>query len=279
MSRTRKTATKKAAASKGAKKAAPARSGSARTGSGSTTSRAPGRSGPRRTRRASAPTGPPSLLAMTSPRPAPLASERAVITPLFGDLQPALLRFISDSPAIVGCIAWMTDRDVIAALAARDVALLVQKESWWKGTALWATTLRQRYEALHGGLRLAQMVDPAGSGRCRPTGKVLPAIGCVGHNDSSPYKPLMHHKFLVRCRLDERGYLSPEAVWTGSFNFTSTARTSLENAVVIEDPVVARAYLDEFVACAPLAESMRWAKALASRRGAGTGGPTAGIAA
>ena len=49
---------------------------------------------------------------------------------------------------------------------------------------------------------------------------------------------ILHHKVIV---IDER------TVITGSYNFTSSAeRDNDENLVIVDDPNLARAYLDEF---------------------------------
>ena len=49
---------------------------------------------------------------------------------------------------------------------------------------------------------------------------------------------IMHHKVIV---IDER------TVITGSYNFTSSAeRDNDENLVIVDNPILARAYLDEF---------------------------------
>ena len=49
---------------------------------------------------------------------------------------------------------------------------------------------------------------------------------------------ILHHKVII---IDER------MVITGSYNFTSSAeRDNDENLVIVDDPQLARAYLDEF---------------------------------
>jgi phosphatidylserine/phosphatidylglycerophosphate/cardiolipin synthase-like enzyme len=49
---------------------------------------------------------------------------------------------------------------------------------------------------------------------------------------------ILHHKVIV---IDER------TVITGSYNFTSSAeQDNDENLVIVDDPALARAYLDEF---------------------------------
>jgi phosphatidylserine/phosphatidylglycerophosphate/cardiolipin synthase-like enzyme len=54
------------------------------------------------------------------------------------------------------------------------------------------------------------------------------------------------------------GEFVPEAVWTGSFNFSVNAGRSLENAVFIEDTAIAQAYANEFSQVAALSEPLNW---------------------
>ena len=83
-----------------------------------------------------------------------------------------------------------------------------------------------------------------------------------------PYM-LVRYKFLVRLRpttvpgdvvegLEMAGSIALEAesVWTGSFNFTSNASFSFENAVVIHDAANARSYFEEFSHVASLSEPL-----------------------
>jgi phosphatidylserine/phosphatidylglycerophosphate/cardiolipin synthase-like enzyme len=81
----------------------------------------------------------------------------------------------------------------------------------------------------------------------------------------------MHHKFLVvggvadaDCPDEDRtatGWepvFEPAAVWTGSFNFTNNGGDSIENAVIIHDPVIATAYLNEWAQVFALSEPLDW---------------------
>ncbi len=78
-----------------------------------------------------------------------------------------------------------------------------------------------------------EMQNTSGSGavfeRLRSAGvEVLPDGNCYS----------LHHKVIV---VDER------TVITGSYNFTSSAeRDNDENLVIVDDPALARAYLEEF---------------------------------
>ena len=88
------------------------------------------------------------------------------------------------------------------------------------------------------------------------------AVRCVGnHNsDRSPAFPRMHNKFLVFCSIDHdsRKIYRPYAVWTGSFNLTSNAAVSLENAVIIHSSAIAEAYLNEWSQILALSEPLDW---------------------
>ena len=67
------------------------------------------------------------------------------------------------------------------------------------------------------------------------------AIRIVGEGRGR-YKSLMHHKFL--CGLDEEK--RPLWILNGSFNMTQNALNNLENCMVLNDPRIALAYVDEF---------------------------------
>lgn len=54
------------------------------------------------------------------------------------------------------------------------------------------------------------------------------------------------------------GSLVPTSVWTGSFNPSWTASHSLENAVIIYDPIVAKAYYEEWAHVLALSEPLDW---------------------
>lgn len=69
------------------------------------------------------------------------------------------------------------------------------------------------------------------------------------HEDNETFHRL--HDQTVRI-----GY--PVAVWTGSFNATFNATQSLENAVIITDPVIAGAYFEEWCDMIGLSEPLDW---------------------
>lgn len=190
-----------------------------------------------------------------------------------GDLSDAVVEFITGAESIVGCVAWLTSKPVLEALASRPggVSICVQKEPNLRRESVkgpggkWPAELRRRYKALPPGPLRRTMPDPlprlAGPPR-------IGSIRCVGFAASggNPNAPRMHHKFVVAGKVTKvagRDLWVAERVWTGSFNFSSNAGDSAENAVVIDDQVAAGAYLDEFARISALSESLDWSSRLA----------------
>lgn len=91
----------------------------------------------------------------------------------------------------------------------------------------------------------------------------IDAVRCVGNlnREKSPAFPRMHNKFLVFCNIEDREgceIVEPYAVWSGSFNFTYNAANSLENAVLIRQPEIVKAYYREFGQIMALSEPLNW---------------------
>jgi hypothetical protein len=206
-------------------------------------------------------------------------SDFGVSTPLvdvhFRKLDAALIHLIGEAEVVVDCVAWLTHRGILDALAkTRGVSLVVQKEDFLRpdsdSNGSFARDLRCRYEALPTNDRLSFPFLRNMSSCGDPT---IDAVRCVGfHNGSrAPASPRAHHKFAVFCReiedcSDPDGdyrMVKPYAVWTGSFNFTQNACASFENAVVFRDPAIVRAYFSEFEQVCALSERCDWTEAWA----------------
>ncbi|WP_159600075.1 phospholipase D-like domain-containing protein [Agromyces humi] len=176
------------------------------------------------------------------------------VTVHFGDVATELERFIRDSPAIVGCVAWVTSTRLVEALAGRPVSLVVNKEWSLRTTDTKPASARHRatLSKLKGGLRRSDFPAPLRDIAGSPD-EIEPvrAVGFAVRGYSTV--PLMHHKFIVRL---EEG--KPTAAWTGSFNFTVAAERSLETGLEIHDPKVAAAFLAEWARTLTLSEPMEF---------------------
>ena len=184
----------------------------------------------------------------------------------FRGLSSALISEIQRADAVFGCVAWLTDFNILDSLKGKDVAIVVQKEDFLRpdlgAGSDWKMRLRAKYEALSCGLMRFAFSNMIGSlSTCGdPT---IEPIRCVGNYNSekTPAFPRMHNKFLVFAKVEDQSSMSvpvPFAVWTGSFNFTLNAQHSLENAVILRDPKLVEAYFNEFGQIMAISENLNW---------------------
>lgn len=196
---------------------------------------------------------------------------------MFRNLNESAADFIEQSDFVVGCVAWLTCPIILEAMKKPKfgVSIIVQKEDFLRpdsGMAIgWKSVLRKRYDALSCNVnrfdfdRLIEFTS-CGDPSIHP-------VRCVGNHNKhrSPAFPRMHHKFMIRCKIvshddiASRGVMStsiddivPISVWTGSFNFTKNGGLSFENAIVISDSDICRAYFDEYQQIAGLSEPLDW---------------------
>lgn len=189
------------------------------------------------------------------PQKSPISSGK--VTAHFRGIKSALLTHLSKYQHVVGCVAWMQDSDLLGAFATREaVSIVIQKEEY---LVRYSNRTMDLYLGVENRRFPSKTVFPYPL--CNLGMDKDPGIGwrCVGVvSDES--RPFMHHKFLVLGDVKEGAFL-PQAVWTGSFNFTFNAGQSLENALFIDDPEIAKAYLQEYVDVASLSEPLSWESA------------------
>lgn len=188
---------------------------------------------------------------------------------VFDRLATRMVNFIRSEPVIIGCLAWLTNRDILATLATRQaVSIIVQKEDFLRPDAgNWSQEqIRRQYKNITGIDRWATRGSWATSYNTGGDSEIE-AIRCCGvAKDRREVPPRMHHKFLVACDLveaeDEDGCITedyiPKAVWTGSFNATENATRSLENAVILHDSDLAQAFFLEWSKILGLSEPLDW---------------------
>lgn len=205
---------------------------------------------------------------------------------VFRGLEERLIREIQASDIVVGCVAWLTNKNILRALAQVNCCVVVQKEDFLRPDGGGKTELQKLYDQLRSGADRWEFWPPLG-GMTTNGDPTVEGVRCVGnHNrDKNPAFPRAHHKFVVfgkklkgarpdefstfkecvevrhedvlaGCQLDEDFLF--DRVWTGSFNFTQNAGNSFENALIVNDARVARAYLGEFAQVASLSEPLNW---------------------
>ncbi len=135
-------------------------------------------------------------------------------------IQRAIIRMINKQETcfVVGCIAWLSNKQILSAMAKkRGGCIVCTKDRLTKGA---------RNQAAYKAIRPAY------------PGGVIRVVG----EGKGWHKSLMHHKFLVGLNAEGK----PIWVTNGSFNFTTSATSNLENLMVMEDEDVAECYFQEF---------------------------------
>lgn len=192
---------------------------------------------------------------------------------VFRDIKQNLIEKILSAECVFGCVAWLTDKDILRALAnSPNVALVVQKEDFLRPdtkqfSGVNKKALRAHYDAL-----TCSFERPHFAGVLRDVSTSLDptmdSIRCLGNvnREKSPAHPRMHNKFLIFCEsrtvepVDnyESTTITPKSVWTGSFNFSDTATKSFENAVHISDLDIANSFFGEWQQIYALSEPLDW---------------------
>jgi hypothetical protein len=212
-------------------------------------------------------------------------SENAEV--FFKNLEQHLLEQIAAASYVVGCVAWFTLPRVWTALTTKRAAsILVQKEDWLrndfdeKGRSVGAKSdlfskisqlprFNSRWFDFDNRLSFGDGWERDGDGWSSIEKLILDPVRCVGPSskDRTANHPRMHHKFLVFCRPEKkaedqygtpRWVAHPYAVWTGSFNVTSNATRSFENALLLRDELIAAAYMKEWAQLMAFSEPLNW---------------------
>ena len=191
-------------------------------------------------------------------------------TVLFRDIESALISLINNAEAVVGCVAWLTSKPILMALARKKlVSIVVQKEDFLRPDlgCREGASIRPYYKRIPERpdfdlFRILGLGDF--SENCYHGSE---PIRCVGNYNWERKKafPRMHNKFVVFGTLyteKKDGYkdhkFNPYSVWTGSFNFTQTAGYSLENAIISSDKKIVQAYYKEFQEILKIIELLDW---------------------
>ena len=192
----------------------------------------------------------------------------------FRNLESHLIHYISESDAVLGCVAWLTSFTILDALAKKHTSIIVQKEDFLRpdmnASGTWKYDLREKYNKLKCWIDRNELTDGYIYGI--NADQSISPIRCVGnHNkDRKPAFPRMHNKFLIFCKVKETRHICnghidflerkivPYAVWTGSFNLTLNATNSLENAVVLRQDEFVNAYYEEWKQILGLSEGLDW---------------------
>ena len=157
----------------------------------------------------------------------------------FRNLEDHLVEFIRESESVVICMAWLTNQKVLKVLLEKPCVLILQNETWLNKKGGLAKKARDMYASI----RSSKKSIVVGNETIKED---LLVCGMISHPQN------MHHKFVVRI---QEG--NPTSVWTGSFNPTTNGNESIENALVIHNEQIARAYFQEFLSVKAISKPLK----------------------
>lgn len=195
------------------------------------------------------------------------------VSVFFRNLEDELIFKINTYPIVVGCIAWLTNEKILKALSKKQrVSIVIQKEDFLRpDSGQWSgEKLRKMYADLPAGPSCyyataedwGSLLMQLNYNWCW-TSEAIRWMGNFNTDKKSAF-PRMHNKFLVFCDVETDNSddslpkltIVPQAVWSGSFNFTDNSTRSLENAIYITNPNIVNAYYEEWEHIFALSESI-----------------------
>lgn len=182
------------------------------------------------------------------------------IIPYFDDIEIHLLKYINESTYIIGCVAWLTNENIIDAIIKKEgCKLIVNKEEYLSSKLhhrnnRYCCNLRNKYDNIKDLCEIKiDKSNPIYNNLIEPlinTNKKGAILTCGIVNN----KCKLHHKFIIF--YDKS--LNPIGVWTGSYNLSVNSNYSLENVIFIKDEYVINEYLKEFIMISKKSEPYNW---------------------
>lgn len=199
----------------------------------------------------------------------------AEIEVYFKNIEKTIISKIKKYKYVIGCIAWLTNENILKELSKKtNVLIVVQEEDFLRpdtnfdGNKLkWKNKIKKLYKKLEKGLidsmfwgvNYAQM-DTIESGVIR--------FGLINEK-KIPAFPRMHNKFILcyndleynekyELNVDEEQYVFDGEVLSGSYNYTENSNNSLENILCIKDSKIINAYFKQFVEILTMSMPLDW---------------------
>ena len=190
------------------------------------------------------------------------------IQPYFDNLEKHLVEYIEKSTYVIGCVAWLTNRNIIEALEnICGAKIIINKEEFLSskmvtGKKFYYKCLRGRYNDIPDMFASECLCCSKSIMNCDYFKKIFGTINNLDKNKDGSILTCgivnnfskMHHKFLIF--FDSK--MNPTGLWTGSYNLSSTSNFSLENALYITNKDIINEYIKEFIAIYSYSEPYNW---------------------
>ena len=193
----------------------------------------------------------------------------------FNNIEKYLIEHINASDCVIGCVAWLTNFNILEALAKKPSQIIVQKEDFLRpdieSDNNWKNKLRNSYNKIKPAFSIDHKYEISSEKYGCGLDYLQDAIRCCGNYNYEKKSafPRMHNKFILFCKFKDEIYVNdsfkfnytiivPYAVWTGSFNFTDNSTRSFENCIVSFDKKIVDRYEKEFYHIFLLSEELDW---------------------
>jgi hypothetical protein len=189
----------------------------------------------------------------------------------FKNIEKTIINKIKQYKYVVGCVAWLTNKNILKELAkCKSVLIIVQEEDFlrpdtnFNGDKLkWKEKIKKLYSKLEKG-PIDSMCWGVNSGRDDSIETGIRRFGLVNEK-KIPAFPRMHNKFIFCYNEleyimngDEYKFITDGEVITGSYNYTENSNNSLENIIGIKDKKIINGYFKQFVEISTMSMPLNW---------------------
>lgn len=204
----------------------------------------------------------------------------------FKNIEKHIIEKIKKYNNVVGCIAWLTNNNILKELSKKKtVLIIIQEEDFLRPDSKfdgqkekWKNKIFKLYDKIENlnNIYLGYYDVNICSGDV-PSG--IRRVGLI-NKDKLPAFPRMHNKFLIcydnnndHINIKKDNYVSSPfftydieennsvgVVLTGSYNYTENSNNSFENVVCIKDNIIVHQYFKQFVEISVLSVSLDWEK-------------------
>jgi len=180
----------------------------------------------------------------------------------FKNIEKQIINKIKKYNHVVGCIAWLTNENILVELAKKkSVLIIVQEEDFLRpdtnfdgNNKKWKKKIFKLYNKLK--INKENIWLGCGISYCRTVDSGIRRLGKVNEG-KLPAFPRMHNKFII-CYNDKYDNEINGEILTGSYNYTENSNNSLENVVCIKDKKIVSRYYQQFAEIAIMSVSLDW---------------------
>lgn len=192
----------------------------------------------------------------------------------FKNIEKVIIDKIKKYKYVVGCIAWLTNENILKELAKKEECLIiVQDEDFLRPDIDFDGNMKSWKNKIFKLYNNIKKIDttclvPIGINILSTVKTGIRRCGML-NTDKKPAFPRMHNKFIIVFNdayiYDEKEEMLPDPVIegeviTGSYNYTENSNNSLENIVCIKDNNIISAYYKQFGEIAIMSVPLKWSK-------------------